>query len=317
MKALVIILALVIGWFGHGYYISHYEDVSEVIQLRENSPEYRFINPLILVADNRDLHFEKYENLESKVSDYIEKNLKKGNADKISFYFRDLNGGEWVGVNEEDKFAPASLLKVATMMAFLKLADKDSRTLLEEVLYEPKAAMSQYYKPRSLPPGSYSAKALLRQMIVESDNDAMHSLHTLHAGELVEIYQDLGLPDPFSDEEPVDFLSPREYSRFFRTFYNGAYISHFYSNEALELLASTRFKEGLAGGVPPNMVIANKFGEYSVSETQKQLHDCGIVYYPEKPYFVCVMTKGGDFDKLAGIIKEISKIVYEGVHNQK
>jgi len=27
-----------------------------------------------------------------------------------------------------------------------------------------------------------------------------------------------------------------------------------------------------------------------------QLHDCGIVYYPETPYLLCVMTKGWNFE---------------------
>jgi len=42
-----------------------------------------------------------------------------------------------------------------------------------------------------------------------------------------------------------------------------------------------------------------------------QLHDCGIVYYPQRPYVICVMTKGRDLDVLKNVIKGISEIVYE------
>ena len=36
-----------------------------------------------------------------------------------------------------------------------------------------------------------------------------------------------------------------------------------------------------------------------------------MVYYPEKPYFLCVMTKGSDFAVLEKIISDISRIAYE------
>lgn len=43
----------------------------------------------------------------------------------------------------------------------------------------------------------------------------------------------------------------------------------------------------------------------------KELHDCGIIYYPERPYLLCVMTEGNDLNELAGVIQNISKTVYE------
>jgi beta-lactamase class A len=311
------IILLLAGWFGHGFYDSRVKDRSmEIVQVRPDTSDYKFINPLILVADTRDLHFEKYDDLKSKVKSYISKSLSNGRADKISFYLRDLDGSEWIGVNEEEKYAPASMLKVGTLMAVLKLADKDPKILLNKSYYEATETNNQYYKPRQLAPGYYTVKQLLEQMVHESDNDAMRALHKLYANELVEIYEDLNLPDPFSDSEPIDFISPREYSRFFRTFYNGAYISHLYSDEALGLLTQTNFKDGLVAGIPTSTAVAHKFGEYN-DPAGKQLHDCGIVYQPGKPYFICVMTKGGDYAVLANIIKDISKIVYEEINNQK
>ena len=45
---------------------------------------------------------------------------------------------------------------------------------------------------------------------------------------------------------------------------------------------------------------------------EHELHDCGIVYYPEHPYFLCVMTRGGDRPKLAAAIADVSKVAYDG-----
>jgi len=40
-----------------------------------------------------------------------------------------------------------------------------------------------------------------------------------------------------------------------------------------------------------------------------QLHDCGIVYSAQRPYFLCVMTRGSDVQRLAGVIAQASRFV--------
>ena len=46
----------------------------------------------------------------------------------------------------------------------------------------------------------------------------------------------------------------------------------------------------------------------------KQLHDCGIVYYPKHPYLLCVMTRGDSFEYLDDTIRDISHLVYQEVN---
>ena len=45
----------------------------------------------------------------------------------------------------------------------------------------------------------------------------------------------------------------------------------------------------------------------------RQLHDCGIIYYPNNTYLLCIMTRGKDFKQLESVIAGISKTVYEVV----
>src|SRR3989344_9319997 len=133
----LVVLSLIIGWFLHYYYYAHIVDRSrEIIQIRENSDAYRFINPVILTVDNRDVEFDQYRDLKNKIQSLINSRSVK-EIEGVSFYFRDLNAGEWVGVNEDDLYSPSSMLKVATLMAYSKLADDDPKTLLEKVYYEP------------------------------------------------------------------------------------------------------------------------------------------------------------------------------------
>jgi hypothetical protein len=48
----------------------------------------------------------------------------------------------------------------------------------------------------------------------------------------------------------------------------------------------------------------------------QQLHHAGIVYYPGKPFFICIMTKGYDKQKMQKIIYDIAKLTYQQVDKQ-
>lgn len=113
-----------------------------------------------------------------------------------------------------------------------------------------------------------------------------------------------------------DFMSPRLYSRFYRVLYNSTYLSPSVSEQTLKFLTQKGFPGGLDAGVPDNILVAQKFGERTQNDASgnvvdRQLHDCGIVYYEDYPYFLCVMTKGQDFTKLQPIISGISKTVWD------
>jgi beta-lactamase class A len=273
---------------------------------------YKLINPLLECDDIENISNKKVNDIKAKVNDFIAKN-EKTSSDFIAVYFRDLNNGPWFGINEKENFMPRSLLKVPLLISLLKLAETDPGIINEKVLYE-KAfpdQIAQYYEPavRIKPGGEYSVKELLEAMIKYSDNDAAFLLtEVITAKELEDSYTDLGIDKPQDDKYTV---SVKNYASFFRILYNATYLGKPTSELALELLSQTDFSDGLRAGVPAGVAVAQKFGEY---ETEgggvKQLHDCGIVYYPDKPYILCTMTRGEDFDHLAGVIKNISAIIY-------
>ena len=103
--------------------------------------------------------------------------------------------------------------------------------------------------------------------------------------------------------------------------YNGTYLTKEMSEKALELLSKVDFTGGIRSGLPSDMVVAQKFGERDISTTSgvaragdiKELHDCGIVYFPDHPYLLCVMTSGNNFDKLSSVLKDVSNVVYQSM----
>ena len=101
--------------------------------------------------------------------------------------------------------------------------------------------------------------------------------------------------------------------------YNATYLSQEYSEKALKLLTEPDIP-GIRAGVPTTITVAQKFGERSVYDTNnnltdRELHDCGIVYKPGSPYLLCVMSRGKDFDTMAKNISDLSALVYQNIDN--
>jgi beta-lactamase class A len=315
-----ICLGLIFGIFLQKYYLPHTTSDSNYI-VREGG--YNFINPLLSCDLSENKQFSQYKPIEDKFKTYINQSIKAGDAQDISVYFRGLNSGHWSGVNENDTYSPASLLKVPIMIAYLREADSDPSILKKEITYHQTVDGNavENYKPQSyiLDGQTYTVAELIRYMIVDSDNNAATLLqNNVDSNDLLEVYSDIGIPvsGSLTDEN----MSPKDYSYIFRLLYNATYLSKSMSQYALELLSESYFPEGLEAGLPANIPSSNKFGERTVETKNavtgnttvdyRELHDCGIIYYPQNPYLLCVMTKGQDFSKLAKIIADISAMVY-------
>ncbi len=155
-------------------------------------------------------------------------------------------------------------------------------------------------------------------MIIDSDNVAKDLL--LDYADRDTLYQlfgdlDIELPDAKTPDDKYYGISVKTYSLFFRTLYNSTILNRNDSEKALQLLSKTTFKTGIIAGIPENIAVAHKFGAHVSPPIGNELHDCGIIYYPQKPYLLCVMTRGRDANKLALVITNISKSVFEFIKN--
>lgn len=309
----MIVIALVVGWLAHSS-LNNVAKNTRTYPVRENSPKYQFINPLILL-DNSGTEYRELDGLKEKVQDYIYQEVSSRRAERISFYFRDLNSSVWTGVNFDDQFVPASIMKVATVMVYLRLAEEDLGIMNQKLLYKKDPNRWQNYPPTSeLEDGYYGIGRLISQSIIESDNTAAQVLFANKAKEHEDLYNALRLPYPH--EVLTNFMSPKQVSNIFRALYGSTYLLHDYSEQVLELLTKTNFQKGIVQGVEPGVEVAHKFGEHmtyfknDIKNPDHQLHDCGIVYYPDKPYFICIMTEGRRLEDLERVLGDISKITF-------
>ncbi len=297
----LIILALVVGIIlGYNFNKNQNPINKQTRAIRENDAKYEFINPILASGDSEALR--SFKDLPELYDNYIKQNVNNGNITQASVYYRELKSGEWTGLNENDKYAPASMYKVAVMIAVLKKAITSPHLLTDKVTVTQKGERVTVTVPQ-----------LVYAMIVVSDNEAKDILESiLTPAERQKVFFDFGLTPPH-DDDIGDTISPKEYSLFFRVLYNANYLGHELSNKALEILTQTTFKDGLVAGTPNQIKVAHKYGyrEFKNNNTTPaELHDCGIVY-TKNPYFICIMTKGKDHTKMAKVIAGLAQITYQ------
>lgn len=289
------------------------EDILESSLRGRDSAKWEFINPLLDCTEIKSISNKEVVDLKEEIFNFTEKQKKIGNVNSIALYFRDLNNGPWFGISEKENFYPASLLKVPLMLSVLRQSMDDPSFLAKQFVWQGPSKNKEYFKAvKELQEGTtYSLGEALSYMIKYSDNNAAEALaHIVDKNMLLESYNYLGIEPP---EDPGYEISVRTYASFFRILYNSTFLNKEYSEDALHLLSNTEFSNGIVAGVPPSIKVAHKFGEREISSDVKQLHDCGIVYLPNRPYLLCIMTRGKNFDKMMLVIQEASKIVYDSV----
>jgi len=285
--------------------------------------KYTFINPLLECEQANDSIRQKaLLPFKNNINKLIKDQKDRGAIIDAAVYYRDLNNGPWFGVGEKEPYAPASLLKVITMMSILHAAESDKQLLQKKLRHVPRKTSFRpqiiVYPPLTLGT-AYTIDDLLHRMIAFSDNDAAFLLGTFIGNEsLNSLCRDLGVPVPDTSGEYL--LSVKEYASFFRILFNASYLNREMSEKGLQYLSRSEYKNGIVAGVPPTVSVAHKFGEREFitpnGNATKQLHDCGIVYYPNHPYLLCIMTRGNASEELTRAIQDISHTVYSSVQKQ-
>ncbi len=294
--------------------IAHNEEVAEdrllPYKLIHETNSNKLTHPLRLITGLTE--DQRFMPLKDRMNTYI--NDKMGHELKMaSVYFNalnDANGG--FSVNGNEKFNPASMMKVSFIIAMLKEAENNPEILDKKVYYgkHNPANGDQLFLDHKLPEGkSYTIRELLYYAAVYSDNDAAFLVVNNFKWEgLTTLASSLDLPEPKMRIEY--YLTAEEMSRFFRVLFNASYLSNDMSEYALDLLSKSDYKEGLVKKLDNNVLVARKFGERGI-EDYKELHEFGIVYIKNQPYLIGIMTRGNDYKQLQEVISDLSLMAYD------
>lgn len=313
------------SWWQYAHLPKTNEDSMNEIRANNFGPNnYKFINPLLGCTVNSDKN--EFVPLKSQINALINAKIMNGDAKSVSIYF-DTRDGRWFGINTDEAYSPASMMKVPEMIAVLKKSESSPELLKKEILYDGSFDLNglEFFKPKEkiLPHHRYTVDELLHYMMVYSDNNAVPLLDTVITdNDFRQTISDLGvfLP-PAGSPSPNDFVSVKAYSNFFRVLYNASYLNRDNSEKALKFLTEPDFPSGIEAGLPKGTINATKFGERNYDQSNpnfsKELHDCGIIYSPHQNYLMCIMTKGDDFIRLAATIRDITKSVYDYINSNQ
>jgi beta-lactamase class A len=291
--------------------------INDFKPVRRGGEKFKFINPLVGTDSPNSFDVGYKQSIKKEVDALIEEYKKKGLKD-YSVYYRELNSSMWFGINEEEEFFPASLLKLSISLAAYKYAEDnpsylDTKFLFTQEIHD--IALERKNEETSLVVGkSYSIRELVDLMLVDSDNSARDLIiSTLPDKYHREIYEYLGIsePSPYFNFK----ISTANYALIFRLLYSSTFINEPHSEELLKVLTKTKFPYALRRDIPSDIPVAHKFGVFNLPEDEnglemQQLHDCGIVYQLDNPYLICVMTQGKEQAVLADFIAKVSSVVY-------
>ena len=307
----IFLFGLGVGLFTSQFFLKPPEFNSK--QVRQGG--YRYINPLLEceVGFNPQNSFGE---LRVTLEDVIDNLKSRGTIEEASIYLRDLNNGPYIGINDEEEFSPASLLKLPIMIAYYKQAERQPGYLNTKIKLNVEKDYNSWESIKSskyLKIGEeYTYDQYIDAMMLYSDNNAMAILSQQMSLALQdEVYKALGVTIPGS-QGINDFMSVRQYASFFRILYNSSYLEPESSEKILQTLTTIEFKDGIRAGIPQGIAVSHKFGERVVNE-RIQLHDCGIVYLEDRPFLLCIMTRGDNLDELTGVIRDISAIIYKDI----
>ncbi len=311
----VTILSVLFGFFS-GYLFFNFNTII---------PCTAQLNFIRTVADceQADKKSEELSSLKDVIQTSVDQYIASHKATKLGVFVRDLKSTEYAGVNDNDVFVMASLLKVPLAIAVYKLAEVQPTILDQKIQYSgiPNLYSGQTYEVSDpLVKGQeYTIKDLVDRILIYSDNTATDLIyHFLQPGYFDLILKDVAIQFKRPEGTEENLVSARSYANLFRILYNSSYLNREYSNVILSDLSKSTFKSGAVAKLPQQLDVSHKFAERIESENTagdialRQLHDCGIVYTENKSetYIFCVMTEGENFSDLEQIQQDMSLEIY-------
>lgn len=306
------------GWF-FSYWFYNHKGEEERTVLRNGVVTYT--NPYLECVGeiNRDKTLVKFKN---QVQEYIQLEKKKDPDLRVSVYARDLTNGPWVGINEKEPFYTASFGKVPVLVDALVRAENNPEILSQKIKVDFSTIsvnnnLSDKKEFQLVDGERYSVEELLYRMIAYSDNYSLDLLlHLFPESEVDELMRIIGFY--FEKENGESVTNAKSYAGLFRVLYNASVLSRGDSEYALEILAHNALTTGLKKHVSPTVPVASKFAVFVPSERSSQIirenqfHECGIIYIPNDPHVLCVMTSSPSkgLEELENILENISLEFY-------
>ncbi len=266
--------------------------------------------------DERERVDEGLKEARQEIEDYADDH--EGTA---GVYVQDVNGGFGYGVNPDETFFGASVMKIPLIVTVFRKIDEGEISLDDSVETEPGdwaggAGWLQWEEPGK----PHLVKDYLWMMMTQSDNVATNAMLRLVGGpEYVnEVAEDLGASDTFlyqkvtSERAAVleldNTTTPRDMATILGKIASGTAASRESCQKIIEIMSQNELQSSIKDGLPKDVEAAKKGGWL-----YKVYDEAGIVWHEDRPYVIAIFSKHGSEDVEVGkaLLRGISKAVYK------
>jgi beta-lactamase class A len=226
-------------------------------------------------------------------------------------YYEYLPTGVSVGVNSTQEFYSASLFKLPVVMAYFKHKEKnniqeDIKVKLTNSMIDPRFG-NLWIRGAGYEIGLDEAAKLA---LTDSDNTAVNALGPyITSSDFDDVYNAIDIDLNLTSNGVIS--TAKSYSSILKSLFFSALLTKDDSERILSFLTESKFNDKLVAGIPSGVTVAHKIGVYEVGN-DKSYSDCGIVYVPNRPYMLCMISKS-DEQTARERMKEISSVVYDYV----
>ncbi len=254
-----------------------------------------------------------WERLEKRVGQKIE-----GFAGLAAVSVLDLERGDGFSIRGDEVFPTASSIKIHILTQLLTRSERGEIDLADRVRITPEMygrGSGVVHYMESEPELSVLDIAIL--MIIVSDNTATNMCIDWAGMEATNaLLEDMGLENTklrrkMMDSEAIDrgeenISTPNELVAMMEMLYRGK-PSPTVAEQVLRILGKPK-SAPLNRAIPPNLAVANKSGGM-----ERVRCDVGIVFLPNRPYAITVMTKFGLHDSTASeaLIVDVARDVHQ------
>jgi len=257
-----------------------------------------FSEDTIVIEGNR----SEMEKKEKVIEKFEEKTRNLSGV--YGLYVSDLESDFSYGVNENETFQAASLIKLPVMVAFYKEVEAGNINLDEtySLRKEDKVAGSGslYKKPIGY---KVTYRDLVELMGKQSDNTAFKITRNLLGDE--KINEVIKLSGMLNTSLEKNTTTPKDIGVFFENLWKGNIVNKTSRDGILESLTNTIYENHIVAGIPRGIRVAHKYGrEINV------VNDAGIVF-TDTPFVIVIMSKGVIEREADKVIPELARIVFE------
>ena len=245
--------------------------------------------------------------------------LRENNI-SASVYIENLRNGANVGIDEDERYFPASFHKLPVAVLIMRKIENGELSLNATLVIREDERTNTSGTLYLSHTNEASVKVLLEKMLQESDNTAFNVLyHNIDKGRLallLDYYNiEINLDNPYNHVESFEDAStvtPLSMYNLFSSLYLSTVLKPQDSEYILSLLSNTTFDIKKLAKLPDNITVAHKYGEYYKDDKQV-FHDCGIMYIGDSKIFYCIMTKDLNRKDALATIGIIVNAVYDYV----